>query len=163
MKKIMTGLLVLVLLSGCSAAKTKAACSLVSGNNTVTITEGRDLASDKDGQIISFKQTIQIDSEEADVLVIYKEYYEKQLNEYAADENMKTSITETETGLLVTLEFDVKNISASSKDSMMKILDSETLNGEAVLTQMKDTGFVCGDEASTEETENTENNEAESK
>ena len=163
MKKIMLGCLALMMLCGCSAAKEKAACSLVSGNNTVTITEGRDVGSDKNGQIISLKQTYQIDSTEADVLVIYKEYYEKQLAEYAADEKMKTSIVDTETGILVTLEFDVKNISPSSKDAMMELLDVVSLEAEALLNQMKDAGFKCGDEEtdSTTEDNTNENKDAE--
>ena len=91
---------------------------------------------DKDNQIVSVKQTFQIDSTEADVLLIYKEHYEKQLSEYAADEKVKTSIVETETGLLVTLEFDVKNISPSSKDGLMELLDVVSLDAEALLAQM---------------------------
>ena len=163
MKKIMLGCLALLILCGCSTAKEKAACSLVSGNNTVTITEGRDVASDKNGQIISLKQTVKIDSTEADVLVIYKEYYEKQLAEYEADEKMKTSIADTETGILVTLEFDVKNISPSSKDAMMELLDVVSLDAEALLAQMKDAGFKCGDEEtdSTTEENTDENKDAE--
>ncbi|MBP3398685.1 MAG: hypothetical protein J6K75_02890 [Erysipelotrichaceae bacterium] len=163
MKKMMLILAVLMLLSGCSAAKEKAACSLSTGNNTVTITEGRDLSSDKDGQIISMKQTLQIDSEEPDVLVIYKEYYEKQLSEYAADEKMKVSLEDTETGLLITLEFDVKNISASSKENMLEILETEGLDIESVLSVMKEKGFKCGDEEEPKESETTEdeNKEAE--
>ena len=164
MKKIMLGCLVLLMLCGCSAAKEKAACTLVSGNNTVTITEGRDVASDKDGQVISLKQTLQIDSTEADVLVIYKEYYEKQLAEYAADEKMKTSIVDTETGILITLEFDVKNISPSSKDAMMELLDIVSLDAEALLAQMKDAGFKCGgEEADSSTDENTGENTEEKK
>ncbi|MBQ4343264.1 MAG: hypothetical protein IJC38_05195, partial [Erysipelotrichaceae bacterium] len=96
MKKLVMMLAVLLIVSGCSVAKEKAACTLTGGNNTVTITEGRDIASDKEGQILHVKQTFQIDSEEADVLVIYREYYEKELAAFAADEKMKTSLTETE-------------------------------------------------------------------
>ena len=158
MKKIMLGCLAVLMLCGCSTAKEKAACTLVSGNNTVTITEGRDIASDKDNQIVSVKQTFQIDSTEADVLLIYKEHYEKQLNEYAADEKVKTSIVETETGLLVTLEFDVKNISPSSKDGLMELLDVVSLDAEALLAQMKEKGFKCGDEEELAETEETDEN-----
>ncbi|MBQ4342848.1 MAG: hypothetical protein IJC38_03055, partial [Erysipelotrichaceae bacterium] len=97
-------------------------------------------------QILHVKQTFQIDSEEADVLVIYREYYEKELAAFAADEKMKTSLTETETGLLVTFEFDVKNISASSSDKMLKMLDAQSLNSEQLLNQMKEDGLKCGDE-----------------
>lgn len=165
MKKIMLGCLVLLMLCGCSAAKEKAACTLVSGNNTVTMTEGRDVASDKDGQIVSLKQTLQIDSAEPDVLVIYKEYYEKQLSEYASDEKMKTSIVDTETGILVTLEFDVKNISPSSKDAMMETMEIVSLDAEALLTQMKDAGFKCGDEENADSSadENTDENTGDKK
>ena len=158
MKKIMLGCLALLMLCGCSIAKEKAACTLVSGNNTVTITEGRDIASDKDNQIVSVKQTFQIDSTEPDVLLIYKEHYEKQLGEYAADEKVKTSIVEIETGLLITLEFDVKNISPSSKDGLMELLDVASLDAEALLAQMKEKGFKCGDEEEPTETEETDEN-----
>lgn len=146
MNKLVMMLAVLLVISGCSAAKEKAACTLTGGNNTVAITEGRDIASDKDGQILHVKQTFQIDSEEADVLVIYREYYEKELAAFAADEKMKTSLTETETGFLVTFEFDVKNISASSSDKMLKMLDAQSLNAEQLLNQMKEDGFKCGEE-----------------
>ncbi len=164
MRKIMILSLVL-LLCGCSAAKEKAACTLVQGNQTVTITEGRDISSDKDGQIVHMKLTYQVDTIEPDVLVIYREYYEKELSEYAADEKMKTSIVDTETGFLVTLEFDVKNISASSKDNMLNLLDADSLSAETVLNQMKEAGFKCGDEEepdASSDTENDENKEAES-
>lgn len=160
MKKYMLMLAVVLLMSGCTSAKAKAACTLSTGNNTVTITEGRDINSDKDGQITSLKQTLAIDSEEADVLLIYKEYYEKQLSSYAADEKVKSSMTETETGLLITLEFDVKNISAASKDKLMELLDSNTLEAESVLSLMKEQGFKCGDEEEPESNED-EKKEAE--
>ena len=65
---------------------------------------------------------------------------------FAADEKMKTSLTETETGLLVTFEFDVKNISASSSDKMLQMLDAQSLNAEQLLNQMKEDGFKCGEE-----------------
>ena len=90
---------------------------------------------------------------------LLKEYYEKQLAEYAADEKMKTSIVDTETGILITLEFDVKNISPSSKDAMMELLDIVSLDAEALLAQMKDAGFKCGDEEADSSTdENTDEN-----
>ncbi len=165
MKKLVMMLAVLLILSGCTSGNEKAACTLTGGNNTVTIVEGRDISSDKDGQIVHVKQTFQIDSEEADVLVIYREYYEKELAAFAADEKMKTSLTDTETGLLVTFEYDVKNISPSSSDKMLKMLVAQSLNAEELLYKMKEAGYVCGDEeaepSSSEEPE--EKKDAESK
>lgn len=165
MKKLVMMLAVLCILSGCSGAKEKAACTVTGGNNTVTIVEGRDISSDKDGQIVHVKQTFQIDSQEPDVLVIYREYYEKELAAFAADEKMKTSIVETETGLLVTFEFDVKAISPSSNDKMLKMLDAQSLNAEELLNQMKEAGFTCGDEEAepSPSAETDEKKEAESK
>ena len=159
MKKMMVFLSLMLVLCACSAAKEKAACTLVKGNQTVAITEGRDISSDKDGQILQLKLTYQVDTAEPDVLVIYREYYEKELLEYAADEKMKTSIVDTETGFLVTLEFDVKNISASSKDNMLKLLEADSLSAETLLNQMKEAGFKCGDEEEPEASSDTENND----
>ena len=165
MKKMMLILIAVLLLSGCSGTKEKAACTISQGNNTVTITEGRDISSGTDGQMIRLKQTIQIDSQEEDVLVIYREFYEKELQGFASDEKVKTSVTETETGFLVTIEFDVKNMTPSSRDHMMELLETETLDADLLLNQMKESGFTCGDEDAEEELNQNEEikDEAESK
>lgn len=156
MKKILLIFTLILILAGCTSKTETGGCTLEMKNNTLTSVETRDFEYNKDSQVTKIVYKVNITSEEADVVRIYKEFYNKIVNHYESDESVTKSITDTKTGFEMNIVFDMSKVSESSKKKIAELNLTDSLLIDDIIKELEDVGFICGEPEESASPESTE-------